>query len=315
MHPVAWDEASLTDLETGSVDRPLPAGAWQVPNVIELDSERDRLVWTWSFADNYDLRDSVCKPGPGMLDAFVRLAGASPERIRDFARHWGQLGICEHGLPHSHNPRVYPDPASTHYLFSMGLRSAPPAAVDWGCGPMRCAEDDHPYDDYWFWEPLGPWRWFSGQARAVLNMIAAVQRGRDVEPTDVHAAHAHYARLGHVPKSPDATRLLIANVVDEWLLLARVRPAIRWLDGPAATLTLGDGRLFGALGIALAMQAARTDGLAICSACGNAYTPPRRPRADQRNYCEPCRGAGAPQRDADRARRERAKQAISRTRS
>jgi hypothetical protein len=39
-----------------------------------------------------------------MLSRFVELSEAKPERIRDFARRWGVLSICEHDLPASHNP-------------------------------------------------------------------------------------------------------------------------------------------------------------------------------------------------------------------
>jgi hypothetical protein len=163
---------------------------------------------------------------------------------------------------------------------------------------MRCEDDGGRYDDYWFWEPLSSWRSFPGQARALLNMIAAVHQGKAGSPEDVHAAHAGHRHTGWVPTTVGATRLEIAVCVDEWLQLARVRPVVRWLDGEAARISLGGGNLFGAVGITLAMQAARLEGLAICSACGIAYTPTRRPRADQRHYCERCRTEGAPQRDA-----------------
>src|SRR5436853_7668736 len=47
------------------------------------------------------------------LRSFLRLDGADGERIAEFARRWGVLGICEHRLPASHNrglPLGFPSP-------------------------------------------------------------------------------------------------------------------------------------------------------------------------------------------------------------
>jgi hypothetical protein len=60
--------------------------------------------------------------------------------------------------------------------------------------------------------------------------------------------------------------------------------------------------LFGALAVQLLFAVSRTDGLAVCSACGSPYCPPRKPRIDQRHYCSGYRRRGA-WRDAQRARR------------
>ena len=40
----------------------------------------------------------------GMLENFLRLHEQSDESIRVFASRWGPLGICMHGLPHTHWP-------------------------------------------------------------------------------------------------------------------------------------------------------------------------------------------------------------------
>src|SRR5215212_2779300 len=88
----AWELAGFY-LEGGeSLDRPLPADNWQLPNVVELNG--DRLVW---INDPSLLREGEWfgwrGPSRGMLDGFVGLADARPERVRDYARQWGTLGI------------------------------------------------------------------------------------------------------------------------------------------------------------------------------------------------------------------------------
>lgn len=46
-----------------------------------------------------------------------------------------------------------------------------------------------------------------------------------------------------------------------------------------------------------------------CTECGLLYKPYRRPATGRRHYCETCRKAGVPIRDAQRAARLRAKSA------
>lgn len=305
----AWDIARIPDLN-GSVDRRLPWGSWQVPNTIEL--EGDRLVWAfqwpsrdgksdqaWSEECSAAARDWNRRPKPGMLDVFVRLPAESPERILDFARRWGLLSICEHGLPSSHNPPQEPQ----------GIMPDGRVAIS-GCRPLRYGGNG-PFDELWHWEPLSAWRAFAGQARSILNMIASVRTGKAGRPADVHTAHAGYAATGWEPPSVEATRIVIADCLDGLLRMSRVRPAVRWLDGEAGTITLGGDNLFQALSVQLALHATQSDGMALCSACNTAYTPrdrngqPRRPNPRRRSYCPACRDRGAPQRDASAAYRQR----------
>jgi hypothetical protein len=42
------------------------------------------------------------EPNPNLLLKFAGLADASDEQIFDFARHWGLLGLCVHGIPGGH---------------------------------------------------------------------------------------------------------------------------------------------------------------------------------------------------------------------
>src|SRR5688500_5717260 len=53
-------------------------------------------------------RQRLLKTTEGILEDFLRLDGEPDKRLLRFARRWGILGLCEHGLPAIHNPPSYP---------------------------------------------------------------------------------------------------------------------------------------------------------------------------------------------------------------
>lgn len=67
--------------------------------------------------------------------------------------------------------------------------------------------------------------------------------------------------------------------------------------------------MFGALAVQLLFSVFRSDGLAICSACGSPFIPKRRPNSTRRVYCPDCSKGRRDQRDASRAYRDRKKMA------
>lgn len=58
------------------------------------------------------------KPTEGMFEGFLKLSDAPGEKILDFVRRWGPLGICEHGLPHTHWPLNKWDGHAAAYVSS-----------------------------------------------------------------------------------------------------------------------------------------------------------------------------------------------------
>jgi DNA-directed RNA polymerase subunit RPC12/RpoP len=97
--------------------------------------------------------------------------------------------------------------------------------------------------------------------------------------------------------SVEGGRVLIAQVINEWLHLGGVQPTFRWFGGPPRVQF--QGALFGMLAMQLAFTVSRTDGLATCSACGAPFIPRRRPMVGRRRYCQAC-GRKAAMRDAAR---------------
>jgi len=310
-------------LELAGVPTPLEQAAvpkeWCVPEDIELRD--DRLWWrpskpspafpglTYAYAKR--------APGPGLLEQFVALSDAPAEDILRYARHWGVLVICHHGLPASH---------SEH------------------CRPMTRSGRGR----YVFWEPIESWRYFARHAKGILEIAAATHNGQVIEsaiterlfpmPPSTKRSGAHHplvrrrrdekVRLdrllyviherknifehwfadtiesgsmefaSHPPgkaKTLTRQRAFVSYAVNGWLNWGRARPQIDW-DGPTPTIELTTGgilpmyadRLSGALALQLAYAVASSEGVATCFACGRFYTPLRRPAAGRRSFCQAC---------------------------
>ncbi len=104
-------------------------------------------------------------------------------------------------------------------------------------------------------------------------------------------------------------RLAMEGVLSALLHWGRVTPSVKWEpQAGAAAVVLTPAYLshVGALAVQLAWAATDTNWLEVrCSECHMVYTPARQPNPKRRNYCPRCRAAGAPQRAAARAYRER----------
>jgi len=329
-------------LELAGVPTPLEQAAvpkeWFVPEDIEL--RRDRLCWRPSkpssefpgFTYAYTKRT----PGPGVLEHFVALSDAPDEDILRYARHWGVLTICHHGLPASHGDH---------------------------CRPMTLPGRGR----YVFWEPIESWRYFARHAKGILEMAAATYNGQVIEramtgrlfpmpplakrsgarPPVVRRRRDRKIRLDrqlyvrherknifehwfagilephptdfavHPPGKAEALarqRAFVSYAVNCWLNWGRARPQIDW-DGPTPTIELTTGgilpmyadRLSGALALQLAYAVASSEGVATCFACGRFYTPVRRPAAGRRSFCPAC-GVRAAWRTSKRVTRGRFRQ-------
>lgn len=128
-------------------------------------------------------------------------------------------------------------------------------------------------------EPLATWRFFLERANALLNIAADLYRIGLGKRED----WAKLLRDGVTPvQSLAAQRLCLRDVIDDWLKLGRIKPAIDDLTGG---LTWSGADLFGELAVQIALAAKSRDGQAFCIVCGNAYEPKRRVIRRGFNYC------------------------------
>jgi len=268
--------------EDGGLDRPVAALEWQAPAWVRADGPF--LLWQpGSHAP-------LVAPRKGMLEAFLALGDAPPQRIAAFASRWGVLGICEHDLPCSHNPPP------------IGAYNGP---VYW-CSPLGWyADDRQPY------EPIATWRAFAREAFGVTRIAHRLMLGQVGEAEQWAIVYGRSGRRAPWWKpSVEGEKLIVARVLNEWLRLGSVRPVMEWRpsrkhERPAIRFG-GSSGLFGALALQLALAIGKLDGLALCVHCRAEYMPAARsPKAGQRNFCPDCRKAGIPNRYSLRDWRER----------
>jgi hypothetical protein len=264
---------AVTDVLRDDEPKPGSAIRWAVPQAIELGASGDHLVWSWGAVPPHWTR-----PGPRMLERFLNLFDASPERVLAFARTWGVLGICEHGLPSSHNPT---------------------RDLDVGDVIMGCEGIGEQIGDRWvFREPISAWHRFATEAQEAALLAATL--------------HGH----GHVPEPSPQRRITLTlrlwKVLNRWLELGAVKPAIvlhpQWLSvDPETALvpTIGASGLFGALAHRLALACTGVVGFAPCSSCGEWFSPDFTPREGERQWCAKPGCQKAKVAAASRAYRER----------
>lgn len=313
------------------------------------------LIWSSPEAkghdeDFFDVRArsqgkvNLRRASPEMLDGFLNLAEAPAERVLTYAREWGVLGLCSHGLP------------CTHDHFRNRRRVSPNREEP--CFPLG-------WDGLGGQEPVAAWWRYARLARAMLSTASRLRRSKpELDPAELWTLrdsptsaekrrHQGERRTqterrtqgerriqgerrtaqvgvwrredGRLLVAPDQGQELckhgwplLARSVNRWLVDGDVRP---WLvlrphrAGPepqirlAAPWWLGSPSwgLFGALGMQLATAVGGTS-YSQCDACGRAYRPVRMPAGGRGHYCprQECQRAAA----SRRKRRSRAARSL-----
>jgi hypothetical protein len=200
--------------------------------------------------------------GEELLPAFLRLAEASDEAILAFARRWGMLGLCHHGLPTFHD--------KSFDVFNH--RTLDDGSTCWFEGRR---------------EATSAWRHYASRARGLVALSVRLRSGSGV---DDDAAEREYqdavSRISVVTSvervgDPDGKRHklgdLVANEIRRWLDVGRVGLRVQWTgDGFVPVLESDYPFLFGALTGRLFLAVAGHS-VALCHHCGGLFQPSRRP--------------------------------------
>lgn len=255
------------------------------------------LVLSWSSLDFHD--SGTGGPSPACLDAFVRLAvvpeAEFPSRVLQYARKWGPLRTCRHGMPLWHSRRQ--------------------CMVRGGPGEEYVAGHD---GVGWFWEPLEPWRRYSRHLLAIERLAVDLQDGCLGAPTDWKDFEAGNApsltgqqlceRYGsdwwdefaitrpdfHDPgngqASVDVRKSIVEHAIDVWFRYGDIRPrTIWWSHESSIEIRMGGAGLVGALAMQLAANL--SDRVYICAGCTYPFRVPdsvRRPAFNTRKWCDQC---------------------------
>jgi hypothetical protein len=340
--------STLSDPRTFRVERPVATPAWRVPVDLRLDGER--LVWRqgeseapWVEPSPGLLEDFVALREGSLEDvlSYARRWGVLHLCEHGFpaghpALYWPGSAVEAHPCPFDSRGRLTAEARAWDayrerldkyeqrrdaYLVRHssldGLRErAPelPPVEDWPdrasdlhlCLPLGYRIDAP-------WEPVSGWRTWALRAWALLSVVAALRTGERVRIEDWRDAIGYYGVMIPEPASNSEFFDEAFALVNYWLGAAGVRP---WLApgnggvGLALGSSPGNSPLFGAIAVQLALAVCGAEGFAVCYACKVLYAPPRKPRAGERSYCQQCRDAGVPVRQAVadyRARKRRTK--------
>jgi hypothetical protein len=272
-----WDWVRLGD-EEGEVDRPAAVPAWPAP--AEVDLNGSWLVFRYPVRTTARgmrvLGSRTRRAGADLLTEFIQLDEAPAERILAYARRYGPLGFCEHGDPRH---RLSPH----------------------GCAP---ATDRHQPA---IREALQWWRNLAGHARALLNVAAQLFKKGRVD--DLALARLNPQLFFSGPRLKSARRnpaALVTFGMELWLRLFQVRPRGTY-NARRKRLEIqisGSPPLPGALALQIMLTLTKSAGVAVCSGCGELFSPSRRPNPNRNSYCRAC-GTRAAWREAQARRRDR----------
>lgn len=272
-------------LEEGTVIAPEVLG--RVPNTLACPPF-PRLEW----------RPGNPKESPPIdqcFPEFIRLVDASNVRVLEFARRWGVLGICPHGLPKNH------------------ARRCEPLQLLEGCSPCWNA-----------WEPIAVWRDMAREAAAILDVTAALRAGRPASGQVWRNVTGPRFEQMPIPgvswKSMETDmelqRYVLSTYASRWVKLAGITPHVRW-DGdeeaPHAIWTVESsqhddfGFLFPTIAIQLAAALISPLGPFRCDSCGLAFLRRKRPQSGRRQYCLSCSESTGLAAKRDWARKHRAR--------
>jgi hypothetical protein len=292
--------------------------AVHVPLHIWLDSKpspshrRHQKELRWDEWDYYRLgKRKIINPPADILDQFSALVNGPPEAILTFAKSYGVLGLCWHGLPGYHRPRI-----------ERYRRTAPRKEL-----VLRVEEGCEMIDR----EPIASWDALANAADALINLKT------DPRATCWKAASWLSRRLGtwkklvsHYPKGesdwyryekrlsglPNSERLkILGSLIDDWLALSAMRPKTRivgdevWFDQFADNSRVP--YLFGVLAIALALNMSSSTKMVHCHGCAKRCELAPNASLNRRHYCPECRENKhhAARADAKRALRARIREA------
>lgn len=261
-----WIWAGMTTKNSGALGRPVSAGAWTVPEEVVLEGEQ--LRWRPG-------RPRTVVSEPGLLDAFLELRDGSAQEVLLFAQQWGVLRA----------------PSGSFWLTE------------------GYAED------------IEDWRFLASHFTAVLDVAADVHLDRPprrdrweaiseidfIDATVDDDAQVTYKVTlsgellkGEMQAVGSGPQQALSAVLSEWLARAPSQLRLTWEEDPQ--LQLQPASLTSALVLNLVLAVAKREGLAICSECGVAFIPKRRPAAGRSSYCPRC-GIKAAWRNAQRKRR------------
>jgi hypothetical protein len=250
-------------------------------------------------------------PRDGLLTRFVGLELAAATDIEDFARDWGPLHLCAHGLPYTHRlyklhmripPSAYLPPEDADQPPELPPPMADPVPDWWATADAdeRRQRTEHSWGDT---EPLAGWRYLAGRMAGTYEAAALLDM--KVAPSAATWERAGGLAVWMVIERFNVLDLpvlrgFLFSLVNE--MLALTAPAI--MIGPSG-LAFGGGGLASALAMQLAVAVAREDTDFLPCMEPGCTSRARHPRRGATPYCDYHLDHGVRRRDELRRHRER----------
>lgn len=216
---------------------------------------------------------------PESFEEFARThgEGARARRVRAFARKYGVLKVCEHGLPYTH----------------------PGPQADETCVPMNP-------------EPLRVWWLYAQELSSIVGIAQRLRRGERGNAEDwarlLDETEEEEVR-GLLQAGELDERGRLASYVQRWLQLADFQARFTWGDDDPTLDLLSPATspvpLFAALARQLVSVVSGDADMTMCDGCGQPYLPNRKPRVGERHFCDECRANSVPERLRQRDWRRR----------
>jgi hypothetical protein len=283
--------------QDGALERPVLASGWQVPPQIWLEDNTLR----YSVGPKGFRECKTAKPSAGLLEGFIRLTDSPLSTILRFAQRYGLLGVKKRrDRPRAEDCIVL----NKRYGLDYGYSVLEPASYGGG-------QDGG--------EPIRNWRFWARKFSAALAIASSMAQG-------TYGDGARWKEIfgdSYGPPSRDyrcpfegvteedvfcEVRGKFYSQLEDWLTLGDV--SLR-LDYEGKGLVFATETLFSGLVLQLVSAVCGSSGFAVCSSCGNLYSPARQPNTSTRHYCGHC-GRRAAVRDAVRDLRNRRRGASAR---
>lgn len=250
-----------------------PSALSQEPRPMTLDEQRHPGLMSKRGLPH------LKSPSPRVLDGFMKLADQSHTETFEFARRWGVLDLCEHGLPIGHR--------------GVDLRWGIPRTPR--CTPVKPPGKGFPSWCHFGLEKAEWWRDWARKAKALMTIAASLKRGSRGDSRDWNTVAAWENEGLQRPLRNDSVTAewhLLCQYVNGWCQMANLAPYLICRDQGSVMIRFASlaapGRLFGVIGLQMMARISSKGSMAICSGCGEIYKPTRIPNPSRLNFCPDC---------------------------
>jgi hypothetical protein len=313
----------------GDLERPFQSSGWLVPSVVHLDPRGRFISWKANLQcttprepgmvlERPLFPERTSSGGKGMLEQFLALEKAPIEQIAKFVARWGPLQIRRVLLKKGY-PRSWVG-------FNMKFRKPENAklAQEYIAVPLWSYVDDR-QTAIQGKDAVYAWRHWSRKFRCAARAWNLLQNGKaSLECEEWRTNWSVLTRETNIwgwqcftgpaaPRNDLAFGTRLAHVLKDWMNLAGISLEVQfsdehaWIIGRAQNISgvmhfeIRTNNVLGGLVLQLVAAISGVSGYAICSMCGEIYSPTRQPRVGMRNYCRACQ----PRADVIKAQRYR----------